>query len=103
MVNSGTIVRPSSMLTTAVMVGLSAGDGLMHNKATLIIIIASSLLNSDPNYGSTNSIKFPFLLQNYGLKWKKKKVLEVNKNQKEEKKLIPSSILMLFLKWAWSI
>ena len=52
MFNSSMTVCPSSMLTTALMVGLSAGDGLMHNKATLIILSASSLLNSVPNSGS---------------------------------------------------
>jgi hypothetical protein len=41
-------------------VGRSAGDELVHNRATLMILTASSLLKLDPNFGSTNSIKFPF-------------------------------------------
>nr|GLL28941.1 hypothetical protein B296_00019203 [Ipomoea trifida] len=48
------------MRTTADMVGLSAGDGLVHIRATLIILIASSLLKSDPNWESTSSIRDPF-------------------------------------------
>ena len=53
MINSWTAVWPSSMLTTADMVGRSVGDGLVHNRATFIIFNASSLLKLDFKFGST--------------------------------------------------
>ena len=59
-INSWTTVWPPSMLTTEDMDGRSAGDGLVHRRATLIILIASSLLKSDPSLGSTSPINFPF-------------------------------------------
>lgn len=41
---SRTAVLPSNMLTTADIVGLADGDMFVHNKAMLIIVIASFLL-----------------------------------------------------------
>lgn len=48
------------MLSAADIVGLNAGDGWVHSRATLIILIASSLLNLDSSFGSTSSISFSF-------------------------------------------
>lgn len=62
---SGMIDVPSSMLTTSDMVGLSEGEALVHMRATLIILSASTSLNSNPNFWSTNSISFPLCC-----KWK---------------------------------
>jgi hypothetical protein len=56
---SGTAIRPSSMLTTSDIVGLSVGDAFVHKRATLTIVSASSMLTSDPNVSSTSSIKLP--------------------------------------------
>ena len=93
MVNSWTTFKPSSMLTAAVMVGLSAGDALAHNKATLIILSASSSLNSDPNSGSTNSIKLPFCCKT--IAWsEKRREIKSEKETKEKNHLI---LLLFFL------
>ena len=56
---SGTAIRPSSMLTTSDIVGLSVGDAFVHKRATLTIVSASSMLTSDPKVSSTSSIKLP--------------------------------------------
>jgi len=54
------IIRLSSMLTIEDTVGLKASETSVQRRATLIITITSSLSKSDPNLGSTSSIRSPF-------------------------------------------
>ncbi|URE13330.1 hypothetical protein MUK42_22154, partial [Musa troglodytarum] len=52
---SSTGVFPSSMLTTADMLGLRVGDMLVHRRANFNICRASSVEKLEPSAGSTSS------------------------------------------------
>jgi hypothetical protein len=82
------------MLTTADIVGRSAGDGLVHNRATLMILTAASLLKLDPNFGSTNSSKFPFCCKTRAYIRMEKK-MEKETNQHYNANIFELSLLLL--------